>query len=214
MLVSVLLDRQRAGSVADDLARLWDHPALRAELLEVLAILDDRTTHVPRVSGLDPAVPLMVHAHYALGEIMAGFGLVGDSGQVIRPQSGIYRDRAGTDSDLIFVTLNKSERDYSPTTLYEDYAISPTRFHWQSENTATPGRGTGKRYVEHRALGVTPLLFVREARKDARGATAPYLFLGPADLESHHGERPMNIVWKLKVPMPADAFQVATVAAG
>jgi len=24
----------------------------------------------------------------------------------------------------------------------------------------------------------------------------------------------MNIVWKLKVPMPADAFQVATVASG
>lgn len=166
------------------------------------------------MSGLEPAVPLMVHAHYALGEIMAAFGIVGAGGKVVRPQSGIYRDRQGTNSDLLFVTLHKSERDYSPTTMYEDYAISPTRFHWQSENTATPGSGTGRRYVEHRALGVTPLLFVRAAKQDARGATAPYLFLGPAEIESHHGERPMNIVWKLKVPMPADAFQGAKVAAG
>jgi len=38
---------------------------------------------------------------------------------------------------LFFVTLDKSEREYSPTTLYKDYAISPTQFHWESQSTTT-----------------------------------------------------------------------------
>ena len=36
--------------------------------------------------------------------------------------------------DAFFVTLTKSEADYSPTTMYRDYPISPTLFHWESQN--------------------------------------------------------------------------------
>ena len=30
--------------------------------------------------------------------------------------------------DILFVTLNKLEKDYSPSTLYRDYSISDTLF--------------------------------------------------------------------------------------
>jgi len=29
--------------------------------------------------------------------------------------------------------LNKSEKDFSPTTIYNDYVVSETQFHWQSQ---------------------------------------------------------------------------------
>ena len=41
--------------------------------------------------------------------------------------------------DVLFITLKKSEADYSPTTMYRDYPISPTLFHWESQSTTTLG---------------------------------------------------------------------------
>ena len=40
-------------------------------------------------------------------------------GQFDQHHDGTYRDQA-TNSGLFFVTLEKSERDYSPSTLYKD----------------------------------------------------------------------------------------------
>ena len=46
------------------------------------------------------------------------------------------------------------------------------------------------------------------------GLTRPYVFLGEAVYVSHEGERPMSILWRLKVPMPAALLREAQVAAG
>lgn len=107
--------------------------------------------------------------------------------------------------------LEKSERDYSPSTLYKDYAISPTLFHWESQSLTTQRSPTGQRYIKHRELGGQILLFVR-ARKKQDGLTMPYTFLGPLDYVSHKGERPIAFTWKLQRPMPADFFRAAKVA--
>ena len=32
--------------------------------------------------------------------------------------------------DVLFITLNKSDKDYSPTTMYNDYSINEHLFHW------------------------------------------------------------------------------------
>ena len=49
-------------------------------------------------------------------------------------------------TDLFFVTLNKSDEDYSPTTRYQDYPISPTLFHWEPEDGRQRSQ-LGQRYV-------------------------------------------------------------------
>jgi len=108
------------------------------------------------------------------------------------------------------VTLEKSEREYSPSTLYKDYAISPTLFHWESQSTTSQQSLTGQRYV-HQRHGGNILLFVR-ARKKQDGRTMPYTLLGPVDDVSHKGERPITFVWKLRRAMPADFFRRAKVA--
>lgn len=103
---------------------------------------------------------------------------------------------------MFLITLNKSDKDYSPTTMYEDYAISPSLFHWQSQSTTAADSPTGRRYIHHAAQGGRILLFVREFKQDALG-TSPYTFLGKATYVSHTGSKPMNIVWKLEKPIPA-----------
>ena len=100
------------------------------------------------------------------------------------------------------MTLDKSEKSFSPSTRYEDFAVSSTRFHWQSQSTTSESSPTGRRYREQRENGVRFLLFVRP-RKDE-----PFLFLGPVHYVSHTGSRPMSIYWNLEHPMPAWFFEV------
>ena len=106
--------------------------------------------------------------------------------------------------DVFFVTLNKSDKDYSPTTMYNDYSISEELFHWQSQSTTSADSPTGQRYIHHEALGGRVLLFVREHKKDAvSGTAAAYTYLGCASYVSHEGSRPMNVIWRLHRPIPA-----------
>jgi uncharacterized protein DUF3427 len=111
-------------------------------------------------------------------------------------------------ADLLFITLDKTETDYSPTTMYNDYAISASLFHWQSQSTTSAEAPAGRRYIDHRERGSTVLLFVRQEKR-RNGLASPYYFLGPADYVRHQGSRPMNIIWKLHHPMPAKYLEKA-----
>ena len=51
-------------------------------------------------------------------------------------------------TELLFVTLDKSEGGFSPTTSYRDYAISREQFHWETQNSAAEDTPTGRRYIE------------------------------------------------------------------
>ena len=62
------------------------------------------------------------------------------------------------------ITLKKAERDYSPTTMYRDYAISPTMFHWESQSTQSESSPSIRRYDQHLARDHTIVLFVRERK--------------------------------------------------
>lgn len=104
--------------------------------------------------------------------------------------------------DIFLITLNKSDKDYSPSTMYNDYSESEYLFHWQSQSTTSESSKTGQRYINHKKLGSKVLLFVREFKTDTSGAL-PYTFLGLADYMKHYGSYPMNIIWKLHRPIPA-----------
>jgi len=92
--------------------------------------------------------------------------------------------------------------------MYQDYAISPELFHWQSQSTTRADSETGRRY---RLGGSRVLLFVRDAAKETGGLTKPYLCLGPAEYVSHEGERPMSIVWRLRYGLPVAFFRVVRI---
>src|SRR3954453_11200199 len=66
-------------------------------------------------------------------------------------------------TDILFITLRKSERRYSPSTRYRDYALSSRLFHWESQSTTSAESPTGHRYRQQRNSGTNVLLFVRES---------------------------------------------------
>ena len=144
---------------------------------------------------------------------MAAHGRTNSRGELISPQGGVLWDSA-TRTDLLFVTLEKSESDYSPTTRYADYPISPTLFHWESQNSASPDTPTGRRYIEQPNQGTHVILFVRERKRNNTGQTLAYHCLGRAQYQSHESERPMKILWKLDRPMPGWLYQAGKVVSG
>ena len=214
MLFAILGGRRQSIDETDQvLERIRASVELRREIGDLLEIVADRIRTVSR--PLDPAsdVPLASHATYTLGEIVAAHGHTDKRGALVFPQGGVLWNKA-TQTDILFVTLEKSDRDYSPTTRYADYPISPTLFHWESQNTASPDTPTGYRYIEQPAQGTNVILFVRERKRDGRGETLPYHCLGRARYRSHESERPMKILWELEHPMPGWLYQAGKVVAG
>ena len=198
-------------SFENGLTTLQLEPAVRDDLRSVIDVAFDRarhTTYTPR--GQLENLELRVHARYQREEILAAL----DYATLDRAPSffreGVLRSTRWN-ADAFFITLKKSETDYSPTTMYQDYAISPDLFHWESQSTTSADSRTGQRYIHHKELGSAILLFTRERKTDAMG-TSPYMFLGPATYVSHTGDRPMGITWKLEHPMPMDMFTEASVA--
>jgi hypothetical protein len=193
---------------------LWNSDALRDEIDQLLGVIADRVRRTTiALSGGLAGVPLRVHATYSLDEIMAGFDERNSKDGVKRIQLGVHYIKKRR-CDLLFVTLEKSEKEYSPTTLYNDYAISPTRFHWETQSGCHEGTPAGRRYIDSKVGRDHVVIFVRQRRNDARGETMPYLFLGEARYATHRGKRPMQIEWDLTEAMPAWFYQETKVAAG
>jgi superfamily II DNA or RNA helicase/HKD family nuclease len=210
-LVTMLAWGLDSGSSGHDalgeyLGALWSEAAVRDELGQLLVALDARSRTSPTPSPLAPGIPLALHARYSRQEVVAALGF----GSGVKPkvtQGGILWVPEAQ-SDVFFVDLRKAERDYSPTTMYRDYAISRELFHWESQSRQTPEQPTVQRYIDHRNKGTSVLLFVREQRRGELG-TAPFYFLGPVDYVSHEGERPVAFTWRLRTPMPEELFEVA-----
>jgi superfamily II DNA or RNA helicase/HKD family nuclease len=196
--------------IADGLARLWANPSRREEILELLDVL---RAEIRRVTHpVDPVgrVPLQVHARYSRDEALAAFGV--DKPGTMR--QGV-RWVAEEGADVFFITLRKTEKHYSPTTMYADRAITPALFQWESQSTTSEPSATGQRYVDHRERGSSVHLFTRESREgDGDLGAPPYMYCGRANYVSHTGDRPMRILWRLEVDLPADMFHAAKVASG
>lgn len=200
-------------TAADALWELRDQPVFD-ELRQVIDI-GFNAAHRPTtplgdlVTGL-AQVPLAVHASYSREEILAAVGwtAAGRTPSTMREGVAWCPD---INTDVLLITLKKTDTDYSPTTMYRDFALSPELFHWESQSTTTAASPTGQRYINHRRAGTNVLLFVRETKTNALG-TSPYVFLGPADYVKHEGSRPMAVTWRLRRPMPMEIFLASRAA--
>jgi len=200
----------RFGSMEEALDALREEPAARAELAAVIDLAFDSARR-PTISLDDPLadVPLQIHGRYRREEILTALRWASLDRLPTSFREGVAYS-AELNVDAFFIQLKKSAESFSPTTLYRDYPISPTLFHWESQSRTTVASPTGQRYLNGTS---TVLLFVRETDSDEYGSGAPFLFLGPATYVSHIGEKPIAITWALQHPMPADFFAAASVAA-
>lgn len=182
----------------EGLDRLAKHPAVPAELVQVIDFVQERGTRTnrPLEAGMED-VTMRTDAHHSLEEVLAAL----DYAPLERPPSSfresvLWSERAKTDA--FFVTLKKSERDYSPTTTHHNYALSPELVHWQSQNQTSVDSKVGRRYLAQREVGTHVVLLLGERIQNEWGGTQSYTCLGPATYESHRGSKPIAITYQLK----------------
>lgn len=188
-------------SLSEGIRAIGQNPVLTQEIIDVLEYLEDRTDFREIDIELGFEQPLKVHSRYTREQILAAFGLsTFEQKSTNREGNAIARE---TNTELLFITLTKSEEDFSPTTMYEDFAISESIFQWQTHNAAGPHTQRGQNYINHMEIGRKILLFVRERNLDEYGNTMGSVFLGEAVIVDYEGSQPMTIRWRLKTPMPA-----------
>lgn len=192
-------DDWNSDEVLDNLYALADSSVLLGELMELLQYKYNRIDFIDRPVNVGFDCPLDLHCTYTRDQLLVALDFMKPStvreGVKWLPEKNI---------DVFFVTLNKADKDYSPTTMYNDYSINEVLFHWQSQSTTSENSATGQRYIHHKEKGNRILLFVREFKADRiTGGAEAYTFLGTANYIKHEGERPINITWRLDHPIPA-----------
>ena len=183
----------------DHLYQLSDSPVMLQEIMELLHYQYEKIDFIDEPVDLGFDCPLDLYCTYTRDQLLVALDFMKPStvreGVKWLPEHKL---------DVFFVTLNKSDKEYSPTTMYQDYSINEYLFHWQSQSTTSEQSPTAERYIHHKEMGTRVLLFVREFKKDRiLGTAEAYTFLGTANYVRHEGERPMNITWRLDAPIPA-----------
>ncbi|MGA3347082.1 MAG: DUF3427 domain-containing protein [Terracidiphilus sp.] len=192
--------RQQGTDWDSGLARLLQNGVVREEFKELCNTLLNAVKLHANESPIVDECPLFLHRQYTRDEVLVALGLPNLVGS-FQTQTGRFWIES-LNTEVFFVTLDKSEKTFSPSTRYEDFALSPTRFHWQSQSTTGEDSPTGQRYVLQHENGAKFLLLVRPKKSDA------FLFLGPLHYVSHSGSRPMSIHWNLLYAMPAWFFEI------
>lgn len=185
--------------VKENLSALSNSATLIDELISLLQYQYNRIDFIDEPVNLGFDCPLDLHCTYTRDQLLVAMDFMKPA--TVREGVKWLPDKQ---LDVFFVTLNKSDKDYSPTTMYNDYSINETLFHWQSQSTTAADSPTGQRYIHHKTKGSKVLLFVREFKSDRiTGGAEAYTFLGTASYVTHTGSKPMNITWKLDQPIPA-----------
>ena len=185
--------------VLDNLYALSDSRVLLGELISLLRYRFEQIDFIDEPVDLGFDCPLDLHCTYTRDQLLVALDFMKPA--TVREGVKWLPDKK---LDIFFVTLNKADKDYSPTTMYNDYSINENLFHWQSQSTTAEDSPTGQRYIHHEERGSKVLLFVREFKSDRMtGGAEAYTYLGTARYVKHEGSRPMNITWQLDRPIPA-----------
>lgn len=184
----------------------------QSQVTQLLECSLDASRTVPETLQLPRETALMSHAHYKREEILAGL----DIATWEKKQSGHREGVAWShvySTDAFLVTLKKDAARFSPTTMYRDYAVSPSQFHWESQSGLGAKTQTGQRYLAKEKGATNTLMFVRNTSSDEIGDGAAFLNLGTLQFAQWSGtERPMQITWDLDRHMPAETFLQASAA--
>jgi superfamily II DNA or RNA helicase len=195
------------ASVNESIGKWSANPTLVSDAAEIADWRLSRASTVMPEIQLPSGHRLRLHAEYGSAEIkslldLATIDASGSTGV------GAFHSRENK-FYVNLVTFQKEDKDFSPTTRYEDYPISRTKLHWQSQSGTSQDSQRGKGYIHFKERGYAVLFFARLKKRVGR-ETSPFVFLGPvSELLSYEGDRPISMVWELEYPMPAHLFEHA-----
>ncbi|WP_124726878.1 DUF3427 domain-containing protein [Staphylospora marina] len=160
-------------------------------------LIEYRRGYQPERS-LGDGQPFILYQNYTRNDVLVLSGS--------KDKEGSWREGVSCVGDhyFLFVNLNKGE-SVAEHLKYKDYFIDPSHFHWQSQNQTSHESMRGKDYVLHKERGKHIHLFVRKFEK-MHGLTLPFMYLGEVDYVSSHGDKPMNITWRLHHTIPEHIF--------
>jgi hypothetical protein len=207
-MLTYQLDATSVRPYTDFIRELDGLVHVQAELGQLADALEVRS----RVSGQPiagfEAFPLGLHARYQRREILTALGWHTASDRPSMREGVLNLTAAKV--QVLFVTLDKST-GFHDRIKFKDYAVSRTRFHWESQNSASPETQVGRRYLESDTNGWRFLLFVRETPDHAFVSCGEVRLKSKADVS---GNRPMSIVWTLDVPLPIATYRAFNIEKG
>lgn len=157
--------------VRSNLHALADSPVMLEELTDLLRYQLDQIDFIDHPARLPYDCPLDVHCSYTRDQLLVALGFM--SPRTLREGVKYLKEKK---TDVLLITLHKSDKDYSPTTLYQDYAVSPRLFtgRARARRAPNPPPVNGTSTTEGRA-GTSCCLCVSSGRMSAAPRPIPFL---------------------------------------
>lgn len=184
-----------------------------SEVKEVISLLlQYKTAYEKDDNSLLQDFPLKLHGVYTKAQIQVAIG-TSTLGRKSPSREGVERNKH-LNIEAMFVDIIKN-REEGSTTDYDDKAISPYLFQWDTQNSVNPESPTGQAYINETQ---TMLLFVREQKTFAedKSRTMGYVYLGRVTLHSWEYKnlgtrRQMQILWDMVEPIPGSVMHFARI---
>jgi hypothetical protein len=183
------------------LSKHFNSSEIREEVISYLNYRLEQLECIEKDITLQAESALKLHGRYSRNQILAALSETTLSKQA-SSREGVYRIKS-MNTELLFVTLYKSEGKFNASTMYHDYFINSELFHWQSQNSTSPESEVGQSYILQKQRHKDILLFVREATTDENGIVMSFVFCGKLHYMQHEGRKPMSITWRIETPPPA-----------
>jgi hypothetical protein len=121
-------------NLEDSFRRVSENPSILSDLIEILEWAESETT----VEGQVPERPFPslfeLHAQYGSRDIQA---VLGQATLETAGQTGVgLLHFPSVRAYALLITYQKTEREFSPSTMYADYPISRELLHWESQSNA------------------------------------------------------------------------------
>ena len=183
------------------------------ELKEIIKILIQNThAYEKEDNSMLSDFPLKLHGVYTKAQIQVAIG-TSTLKRKSPSREGVERNK-DLKLEAMFVDIIKN-REEGSTTNYDDKALSPYLFQWDTQNSVSPDTNVGKAYINQTQ---TMLLFVREQNTfaDDKTRTMGYVYLGRVTLNNWEyknlGTRyQMQIIWNMIEPIPGSVMNFARI---
>lgn len=183
------------------------------ELKEVLPLLlYENKAYEKADNSLLPDFPLKLHGVYTKAQIQVAIG-TSTLAHKSSAREGVERNK-DLRVEAMFVDIIKN-REEGSTTDYDDKALSPYLFQWDTQNRVRPESKEGQAYINQTQ---TMLLFVREQKNfvEDKSRTLGYVYLGRVTMNSWEyknlGTRmQMQIRWNMVEPIPGSVMHFARI---
>ena len=183
------------------------------ELAEVIGVmLQENKAYEKPDNSLLPNFPLKLHGVYTKAQIQVAIG-TSTLARKSPAREGMERNKL-LNVEAMFVDIIKN-REEGSTTDYDDKALSPYLFQWDTQNRVKPESNEGQAYIHQTQ---TMLLFVREQKNfvEDKTRTMGYVYLGRVTLSDWEyknlGNRmQMQIRWNMVEPIPGSVMHFARI---